>query len=95
MTVKHWNTGQSAARFRLQASSDKQEERLSPAALKIHEAWCQDNGYKLQAASFKQQASSGKLDLKKKIKLKIKAASCQLAPRYNSSDFEPRRGEKK
>ena len=54
------------------------DERLSPAALKIHEAWCRDNGYKPQAASFKQQASSGK-----------------LAPRYNSSDFEPRRGEKK
>ena len=54
------------------------DERLSPAALKIHEAWCQDNGYKPQAASFKRQASSGK-----------------LAPRYNSSDFEPRRGEKK
>ena len=75
--------------------SDKQDIRLSPAALKIHESWCRNNGYKLQAASLKQQASSGKLDFKKKVKLKIKAASCQLAPRYNSSDFEPRRGEKK
>jgi len=74
---------------------DNQDIRLSPAALKIHESWCRNNGYKLQAASLKQQASSGKLDFKKKIKLKIKAASCQLAPRYNSSDFEPRRGEKK
>ena len=25
------------------------DERLSPAALKIHEAWCRDNGYKPQA----------------------------------------------
>ena len=79
MTVKHWNTGQSAARFRLQASSDKQEERLSPAALKIHEAWCQDNGYKLQAASLKQQASSGK----------------PQAPRYKSSDYAARRAASK
>ena len=55
------------------------DERLSPAALKIHEAWCRDNGYKLQATSNKRQASSDK----------------QQAPRYNSSDFEPRRGEKK
>ena len=71
------------------------DERLSPAALKIHEAWCRDNGYQLQATSNKRQASSGKLDLKKKIKLKMKATSNKLAPRYNSSDFEPRRGEKK
>ena len=62
------------------------DERLSPAALKIHEAWCRDNGYKPQAASFKLQATSGKLQ----------ATSDKLqAPRYNSSDFEPRRGEKK
>ena len=54
------------------------DERLSPAALKIHEAWCRDNGYKPQASSDKLQATSNK-----------------LAPRYNSSDFEPRRGEKK
>jgi len=48
--------------------------------------------FKRQASSFKLQAASWIL---KKNKLKIKAASCQLAPRYNSSDFEPRRGEKK
>jgi hypothetical protein len=61
------------------------DERLSPAALKIHEAWCRDNGYKPQATSNKRQATSGKLQ----------ATSGKLAPRYNSSDFEPRRGEKK
>ncbi len=55
--------------------SDKQDIRLSPAAMKIHEAWCQDNGYKLQAASLKQQASSGKLDLKNKLKIKQQAVS--------------------
>jgi len=54
------------------------DERLSPAALKIHETWCRNNGYKPQATSGKLQATSDK-----------------LAPRYNSSDFEPRRGEKK
>ena len=54
------------------------DERLSPAALKIHETWCRENGYKQQATSDKLQATSVK-----------------LAPRYNSSDFEPRRGEKK
>ena len=32
------------------------DERLSPAALKIHEAWCRDNGYKPQASSHKPQA---------------------------------------
>ena len=58
--------------------SDKQDIRLSPAAMKIHESWCRNNGYQLQASSDKLQATSGK-----------------LAPRYNSSDFEPRRGEKK
>jgi len=55
------------------------DERLSPAALKIHESWCQDNGYKLQAASLKQQASSGKLQ----------------APRYKSSDYAARRAATK
>ena len=81
MTVKHWNTGQSAARFRLQASSDKQEERLSPAALKIHEAWCRDNGYKPQA-NFKKkpQASFNKKP---------------QAPRYKSSDYAARRAASK
>ena len=29
------------------------DERLSPAALKIHEAWCRDNGYKPQAPRYK------------------------------------------
>ena len=58
---------------------DNQDIRLSPAALKIHEAWCRNNGYKPQATSGKLQATSDKLQ----------------APRYNSSDFEPRRGEKK
>ena len=51
------------------------DERLSPAALKIHEAWCRDNGYKPQATSEKQQASSDK----------------QQAPRYKSSDYAARR----
>ena len=51
------------------------DERLSPAALKIHEAWCRDNGYKRQATSNKQQASSDK----------------QQAPRYKSSDYAARR----
>jgi len=51
------------------------DERLSPAALKIHEAWCRDNGYKPQATSVKQQASSDK----------------QQAPRYKSSDYAARR----
>ena len=92
MTVKHWNTGQSAARFRLQASSDKQEERLSPAALKIHEAWCQDNGYKLQAASFKQQASSDKLQASSD---KLQASSDKLQARYKSSDYAARRAASK
>ena len=76
--------------------SDKQDIRLSPAALKIHESWCRNNGYKLQAASLKQQASSGKLDFKKKIKLKIKAASSKpQAPRYKSSDYAARRAASK
>ena len=51
------------------------DERLSPAALNIHEAWCRDNGYKPQATSVKQQASSDK----------------QQAPRYKSSDYAARR----
>ena len=51
------------------------DERLSPAALKIHEAWCRDNGYKPQASSDKQQASSDK----------------QQASRYKSSDYAARR----
>ena len=51
------------------------DERLSPAALKIHEAWCRDNGYKPQATSNKRQASSDK----------------QQAPRYKSSDYAARR----
>jgi len=37
-----------------QATSDP---RLSPQAIKIHEAWCMENGYlKQQASSVKQQA---------------------------------------
>ena len=51
------------------------DERLSPAALKIHEAWCRDNGYQPQATSNKQQASSDK----------------QQAPRYKGSDYAARR----
>jgi hypothetical protein len=56
------------------------DERLSPAALKIHEAWCRDNGYKPQASSSKPQANFNK-------KLQ--------APRYKSSDYAARRAASK
>jgi len=46
--------------------SDKQDIRLSPAAMKIHESWCRNNGYKLQASSDKLQASSDKLQARYK-----------------------------
>jgi len=55
------------------------DERLSPAALKIHEAWCRDNGYKSQASSHKPQASSHK----------------PQAPRYKGSDYAARRAASK
>ena len=58
------------------------DERLSPAALKIHEAWCRDNGYKPQATSNKRQASSNKLQA---------TSDKQQAPRYKSSDYAARR----
>ena len=45
---------QQALRLKRQATSDP---RLSPQAIKIHEAWCMENGYlKSQASSVKQQA---------------------------------------
>jgi len=56
------------------------DERLSPAALKIHEAWCRDNGYKPQASSDKLQASFNKKP---------------QAPRYKSSDYAARRAASK
>jgi len=46
--------------------SDKQDIRLSPAAMKIHESWCRNNGYQLQASSDKLQASSDKLQARYK-----------------------------
>jgi len=58
---------------------DNQDIRLSPAALKIHETWCRNNGYKPQATSGKLQATSGKLQ----------------APRYKSSDYAARRAASK
>ena len=56
------------------------DERLSPAALKIHEAWCRDNGYKPQASSDKLQASFNKKP---------------QAPRYKGSDYAARRAASK
>jgi len=45
---------QQAPRLKRQATSDP---RLSPQAIKIHEAWCMENGYlKPEASSVKQQA---------------------------------------
>jgi len=45
---------QQATSVKHQATSDP---RLSPQAIKIHEAWCMENGYlKRQASSVKQQA---------------------------------------
>ena len=47
---KHQATSskQQATSVKLEGTSDK---RLSLTAIKIHEAWCQDNGYKRQATS--------------------------------------------
>ena len=65
--------------------SDKQDIRLSPAAMKIHESWCRNNGYQLQASSDKLQASSDKLQ----------ASSDKLQARYKSSDYAARRAASK
>ena len=54
MTVKHWNTGAAAARFRIQAASVKQIDLKIKKALK-------DGAYKRWKKLLKQKASSIKL----------------------------------
>src|SRR6056300_608885 len=55
-----------------QATSHKQQAtsdlRLSPQAIKIHEAWCMENGYlKPEASSVKHQAPRYKLQAAQKF----------------------------
>ena len=57
------------------------DERLSPAALKIHESWCRDNGYKPQANFNKKPQAS----FNKKLQ----------ASRYKGSDYAARRAASK
>jgi len=42
MTVKHWNTGASAERYR---ENERASERKN-TILKLHSIWLRDNGYK-------------------------------------------------
>ena len=66
---------QQATSVKRQASSDP---RLSPQAIKIHEAWCMENGYQ------KRQASSDKLR-------RISEEPSELpGSRYKSSDYQRR-----
>ena len=53
MTVKHWNTGAAAARFRTQAANVKQIDLKIKKALK-------DGAYKRWKKLLKQKASSSK-----------------------------------
>ena len=42
MTVKHWNTGASAERYR----ASKQASERKNTILNLHSIWLKDNGYK-------------------------------------------------
>ena len=56
MTVKHWNTGSAAARFRAKNKSEPPVDHK--LVHKLHDAWARANGYKPQATSRKRQAAS-------------------------------------
>lgn len=60
--------------------SNKHDEKLSLAAMAIHESWCRDNGYKPQASS-----STSTPILRRKSQ----------APRYKGSDYAARRAASK
>jgi len=42
MTVKHWNTGASAERYRENERASEHKNTI----LKLHSIWLRDNGYK-------------------------------------------------
>ena len=57
--VSSWNTGAAAERFRAKNKSEPPVDHK--LVHKLHDAWARANGYKLQAASRKRQASSKKV----------------------------------
>jgi hypothetical protein len=46
MTVKHWNTGASAERYRASKQASKQASERKNTILNLHSIWLKDNGYK-------------------------------------------------
>ena len=61
MTVKHWNTGAAAARFRIQAASVKLKKNLAGAdSPKKTQSALANSGRKHQVTSRKRQAASVK-----------------------------------